>query len=353
MNGRVVAVADAAADVRLHHRQICICHPGTPPSCCPYQRRIPASEVAVLILEHRDVTVSLSAMGAIVDAGGVVLVCDQRHMPTAMMVPLGSHSIAAALLRTQLDVNRPTQKRLWQQIIRAKITSQARTLPAEHPTAKHLLAMVQNVRSGDADNREAVAARRYWQALYPSGVLPGPFRRQPRGGAAPNPMLDYGYALLRAALARAIVSAGLAPAIGLKHHNRSNTFALADDLIEPLRPLIDGIVRRAVIDGRYELVPDTKRDLLEVLHMPLVIDKQTGPMLAVLPRYIASLVRCMKGEATDLTVPVPADPAAATHRSEEPEERSSRRHGAEASPLPPRLSRYADRRSAIQVDRRR
>ena len=160
-----------------------------------------------------------------------------------------------------------------------------------------LLAIARDVRSGDPENAEGQAGRFYWPAL-----LGESFRRDP-DGAVPNNLLNYGYAIVCAALARAIVAAGLLPALGIKHSNRSNAFCLADDLIEPLRPLVDVRVEKLFDSGERELTPAVKAKLLGLLSEPVEIHEQQGPLLVNFHRYIASLVRCYEGAAKQLNIP--------------------------------------------------
>ena len=162
------------------------------------------------------------------------------------------------------------------------------------------MVLARDVRSGDPQNVEAQAARIYWSAFF-EGIV---FRRDREGGG-PNPLLNYGYAVLRAAIARAIVAAGLLPSLGLHHSNRSNAFCLADDLIEPLRPLVDYRVKELLDAGRVELDQATKAALLETLTWEVRVGEQTGPLMVNLHRMVASLVRCYSGESQSLEFPVP------------------------------------------------
>ena len=163
-----------------------------------------------------------------------------------------------------------------------------------------MLALVRGVRSGDPNNAEAHAARVYWQNWIPEATA---FRRDADGDGL-NALLNYGYAVLRAAVARAIVAAGLLPSLGLKHSNRSNAFALADDLMEPLRPLVDWHVRRLYRHNHVELGREAKAELLAMLAGEVWLGAETGPLMVSLHRYVASLVKCFRGEARTLNVPI-------------------------------------------------
>jgi CRISPR-associated protein Cas1 len=212
---------------------------------------------------------------------------------------------------------------LWKQIVVAKIRAQARNIDLALPAHRKLLALAGEVRSGDPSNVEAQAARVYWQNWLLSGSVPNScseelgtdplapgdalariFRRDPEA-AGLNGFLNYGYAILRAAIGRAIVAAGLAPSLGIHHRNRSNAFCLADDLIEPLRPLVDDRVRDLYRRGHESLTQPAKAELLDLLVLPMRLAEQTGPLMVMLHRMIASLARCYAGKSKRLEIPSP------------------------------------------------
>jgi CRISPR-associated protein Cas1 len=197
-------------------------------------------------------------------------------------------------------MKQPMKKRLWQQIIRAKLQRQAENLPTEYPAHDRLQQMALEVRSGDPQNLEACGAKLYWQ----NWLWQEEFCRD-RNEAGINSLLNYGYSIIRAAIARAIVAAGLHPSIGVFHRNRSNAFCLADDLIEPFRPWVDDRVRDLFIEGHTEINTHSKQELLELLVTPLELEGQQGPAMTMFHRYVASLVRCMDGTSTHLSIPKP------------------------------------------------
>jgi len=201
-----------------------------------------------------------------------------------------------------MNATRPRCKRIWQQLVREKIRQQAAALSAECVERKKLLTMSERVRSGDPDNLEAQAAKVYWSAWPAPG---SGFRRDPEGDDGLNRLLNYGYAVLRAAVGRSVVAAGLMPAVGIHHSNRANPFCLADDLLEPLRPLADGRIRELHEEGQQELNRSVKARLLEVLTVEVDCDGQRGPLTARMPGYIGSLVRCLRGESQRLAIPRP------------------------------------------------
>ena len=216
-----------------------------------------------------------------------------------------SNELLTQRLRRQIDVSGPKQKRLWQQIVRAKIAAQAVNLKiASGPTdgeAEKLRSLIPKVASGDPANIEGQAARIYWPALFGKS-----FRRE-QGGAWPNPFLNYGYMVMRAALARAIAGADLHPSSGIHHHNRGNAFCLADDLVEPLRPLVDAAVFGALAEraaaGDPVLSPGNKRMTLELLARDVELGGQSGPLMVQLHRMAAGLWECYSTDRDAIDLP--------------------------------------------------
>lgn len=262
---------------------------------------IPCEDIGVLVVDNREVTYSHHALHCLLESGAVVVICGRDHLPAGMLIPWSDHTEVVTRLREQISAGKPIQKRLWQQLVAAKIRAQAGNLPADPRTAGRLRAMAHRVRSGDPPNIEAQAAKIYWRAWRPTGAED--FRRNPDGRDALNGMLNYGYAVVRAAVARALVGAGLQPALGIHHANRSNAFCLADDLVEPLRPLVDARVRSLYEAGEGALSPPVKRGLLSVLTETVKTGGTTGPLLASLERTAASLIRCYRGDDRKLVIP--------------------------------------------------
>lgn len=258
---------------------------------------IPCEDIGILLVDHPGTTYTHAALARLAAADAAVVVCGRDHLPVAILLPLADHSQVVWRVRDQVAVSKPLCKQLWKQIVQAKIHAQACNLP-KGPARTKLLVLARGVRSGDPQNAEAQASRVYWSAFF-EGIV---FRRD-RDGGGPNPLLNYGYAVLRAAIARAIVAAGLLPSLGLHHSNRSNAFCLADDLIEPLRPMVDHAVKGLLDAGRTELDQSTKGKLLEILTWEVCVGDQTGPLMVGLHRMVASLVRCFTGQATHLEFP--------------------------------------------------
>jgi CRISPR-associated protein Cas1 len=261
---------------------------------------IPCEDIGVVVVDQPQTTYTHAALAALARWQAVLVVCGSDHLPAAMLLPLADHCEVVWRMKEQLAVRRPLRKQLWCQLIRAKIRAQALMLPRETPARLKLLALSRMVRSGDPNNIESQAARVYWANWLPEGM----FRRDVDLPDL-NMFLNYGYAVLRAAMARAVVAAGLLPALGLVHSNRSNAFCLADDLMEPLRPLVDRRVRELHAESRRELDRREKAFLLEILTEQVRLGGENGPLMVSLHRMVASLVKCFQGQAKQLEIPRP------------------------------------------------
>jgi CRISPR-associated protein Cas1 len=262
---------------------------------------VPIEDIGVLVLESYQVTITQPVLSALMANGAVVITCDSSHHPNGIMLPVSGNALHTMVLRNQLQASRPFRKRLWQQTVRAKIINQADLLERfdENPTP--LRRWVTQVRSGDSSNIEARAARYYWEHFLPAEMG---FQRNPEG-SPPNNLLNYGYAILRAAVARALVSSGLHPAVGIHHRNEYNAFCLADDVMEPYRPFVDWLVRSIVVEGEplHELTPSLKKRLLSILAVDVEIDKQTRPLQLALSTTTKSLADCYAKERRVLKYP--------------------------------------------------
>jgi CRISPR-associated protein Cas1 len=226
---RILDISDGGYRLRAENRQLVLEKKDELP------RTVPFEEIAVLLVSNSWVSYTHTVLTTLAECNGILVTCDSRSLPIAMSLPLQGYTLPMERLRQQVDASAPTQKRLWQQIVRAKVRSQAAILKELRGHDGGLENMLERVGSGDPENIEAQAARRYWPQVFGN---PG-FTRQPQNGEPPNHLLDYGYAVLRAMTARAIVGTGLNATFGIHHHNRANAFCLADDLMEPFRPLVD------------------------------------------------------------------------------------------------------------------
>lgn len=269
-------------------------------------------DVGVVLVDHPRVTYSHAALVELAESKAVVVVCGRNHLPSAMLVPFADHSEVVWRNRDQLSAPKPLRKRLWKQIVEAKVLAQSENLiPATTPHKK-LVTLAQSVRSGDPENIEAQAAKIYWSHWLrdkdPSNAsdadegIPLHFFRDQKGSGI-NALLNYGYAIARAAIARALVAAGLIPSLGIHHRNRGNPFCLADDLIEPLRPLVDRAVRSLYHQGRSTLDQSVKAELLKILEQRVSYRGVASPMMVSLHRYSSSLASCYAGKSKRLDIP--------------------------------------------------
>jgi CRISPR-associated protein Cas1 len=293
---------------------------------------IPTEDIGMVLVDEGRTTYTHAALAELVDRGAVVVICGRDHMPSGLLLPLGEHTEVVWRLKDQIRATRPLRKQLWKSIIQAKIRAQAEAVSADAPTASpardSLLALARAVKSGDTENHEAQAARLYWSAWL-GDPRPGPSFTRVGGNPdapPPNNFLDYGYAVLRAAIARALVGAGLLPALGIKHRNRSNAFCLADDLIEPLRPMVDERARAMFVSGVRTLTQESKAVFLVMLTATVRNSAGTGPLMVALHRYTASLSRSYSSGEDVLDIPVPlAFPGLAFAEREQGRVRRTRR----------------------------
>lgn len=296
MRNRIVEIAESPARLRIEHRQLVI-DAGGPDQ--PHLHRVPLDELAVLVVAHPAVSYTQAVLTELVSAGGTFVTCDRARLPVGLLLPLDAHSIQTNRFRKQLDLTRPQQKRLWQQIVQAKIALQARVLAELTDDDGGLAALIPLVRSGDPANVEARAARRYWQRLF------GQDFRRDRHAEDHNRLLNYGYAVMRAAVARAVVAAGLHPSLGLHHHNKYNSYCLADDLMEPYRPIVDRAV--AAVVNEFDDVPPldqlTRSRLLQALTGGVVVAGEQRMLFDALARTAASLANVITGAADRLELP--------------------------------------------------
>jgi len=275
---------------------------------CPVDKlaaSIPCEDIGVLMVDNCAVTFTLQALTSLSEHGAAVVLCGRNHLPAALLLPFAEHTELVWRLHEQIELSKPARKQLWRQIVTVKIKSQANNLVVGSSERNQLEMLARRVRSGDPENREAQAARIYWSALMEP--LAG-FRRDPDAPDA-NALLNYGYAVLRAAVARALVGAGLHPALGLHHHNRANAFCLADDMLEPLRPMVDRCVRGLVLEGCLSVDKNAKTALLGLLASDVRLDGQSSPLLVALQRSVASLAQCYRHPERPLLLiePIPME----------------------------------------------
>lgn len=262
--------------------------------------RIPLDDIAALIIHAHGVTWSTNLVVALAERGAPVVFCAANHAPVALCLPLEGHHAQNARLRAQWEAGRPLSKQLWRRIVMAKINWQAAVLSTHGHDASAFEMLMRKVGSGDPENVEAQAARRYWPMLMGEG-----FRRD-RSAADINALLNYGYTVLRSLCARAVVGAGLHPSIGVHHANRGNAFALADDLIEPFRPLVDSLALRLKAVGIETVTPEAKRTFARLIALDLPSPEGTTTVSGAASRLARSLADCFEnGQAAVLALPQP------------------------------------------------
>ena len=263
-------------------------------------RTIPIEDIGVVVLDHKQITITQALMAELLDNNCAIITCDGHHHPVGLYLPLDGHNLQSERFREQINASEPLRKQMWQQTIINKILGQAFVLNTQHVENRNMLAWSKSVRSGDTDNMEGRAAAYYWR-----NVFGDPHFVRGQEGEPPNNLLNYGYAIVRAMVARALVSAGLLPTLGIHHHNRYNAYCLADDIMEPYRPFVD----MAVIDMRQryadisQLTTDMKRDLLSISTTDVLIEGKRSPMMIAIQTTANSVQRCFSGESRKIIYP--------------------------------------------------
>ncbi|MFP4467499.1 MAG: type II CRISPR-associated endonuclease Cas1 [Bacteroidales bacterium] len=260
---------------------------------------IPIEDVGYTVLEHQEVSATLPLLNALVENNVAVVLCDQKHMPSSMLLNLDGHSVQQEVFSFQINAPLPLKKSMWKQTVEAKIKNQAGLLKKLGLENQDLLKLSQYVKSGDSTNREGAAARIYWSRLFGKNFI------RDRNGKRPNMLLNYGYIVLRAAVARALAGSGLLATLGIFHKNRYNSFCLADDVMEPYRPFVDEIVYRIfLMDTTIDSIQkDHKRQLLEVLTEDVMMGKNKRPLMVALSQTTASMVRCFAKTSQKIIYP--------------------------------------------------
>lgn len=258
----------------------------------------PIEDIAFVVIENQQISVSIPLLNELADNNVCVIICNSKGMPSSILTSLDSNSTQGESLKYQLATSEPSKKQAWKQIVEQKIRNQEAVLNKIGSTSNNLKAFYSNVLSGDSTNREGIAARQYWGSLF------GKDFKRDREGLPPNNLLNYGYTILRAATARAIMGSGLLPALGIFHKNRYNTFPLADDLMEAYRPYVDEIVYNMAEEGVLEINKDAKQKLLNLLFADVKIGKVTRPLENALTITSASLLKYYKGEIKKLSLPI-------------------------------------------------
>ena len=264
-------------------------------------RTVPIEDIGVVILDHKQITVTQALISALLDNNCALITCDSRQLPVGLMLPLAGNTVQNERFRLQLDASLPLKKQLWQQTIEAKIKNQAAML--KYTTGEihnNMLKWSESVKSGDTGNMEARAAVYYWKAVFPDN----PYFVRDHEGEGTNALLNYGYAILRAIVARALVASGLLPTLGIHHHNRYNAYCLADDIMEPYRPYVDKIVVDILSeDPEAEVITAVKIKLLNIPVTEVLIGGKRSPLMVAVSHTTSSLVKCFRGESRRLIYP--------------------------------------------------
>lgn len=266
------------------------------------ERTIPIEDIGVVVLDNRRITITTGAMEALLANNCAIITCDSTDLPVGLMLPLSGNSTQSERFRAQIDASLPLKKQLWQQTVRQKILNQATVLNRNTGAiVKNMQVWANEVRSGDPDNFEARAAAYYWRNLFPT--LPNFVRG--REGDPPNNLLNYGYAILRACVARGLVGSGLLPTLGIHHHNRYNAYCLADDIMEPYRPFVDDLVINIMqqYPDYSELTRSIKAALLTIPSLDVTLDGKRSPLMIAVGQTTASLAKCFNGELRKIAYP--------------------------------------------------
>lgn len=290
---RILDLASCEARLYVKHRQLVIERANQVDS-------LPLNEASIVVVSQGQVSLTNSVLVGLLESGGMLVTCNRNFLPVGMMLPLAGNHIQVERFAAQINASRPTNKRIWQQIIRTKIGHQAATLQFLHEQTFGLDRLIGEVKSGDPANIEARAARRYWSRLFADQQ----FRRD-RDLPGINAILNYAYAVLRAIVARSIAACGLHPSVGIHHHNRYSMFPLADDLMEPFRPLLDlEVASHLAHFGEQErLTPKIKRAILEVVLGKFECGNEKRTLFDIANRMASSLVEVYAGSRKNILIP--------------------------------------------------
>lgn len=262
---------------------------------------IPIEDIGIVVIEHPQITLTHHLMNALLENNVALITCDSRHMPSGLMLPLEGNTIQQERFKQQINASAPLRKQLWQQTVRQKILNQAAVLKQQGGKTENMRYWADQVKSGDSQNHEGRAAAYYWGKLFDSSL---DFRRDP-DGSAPNNLLNYGYAILRATVARSLVASGMLPTFGIHHHNRYNAYCLADDMMEPYRPYVDRLALELIGGDMMpeELTKAHKAKLLQIPVLDVTINERRSPLMLATQQTAASLAKCFQGELRKIEYP--------------------------------------------------
>ena len=259
---------------------------------------IPIEDIGFIVIDNPEVYISITAMNLMVDNNCAVIICNTSHLPNGMFLNLNGHHIQQEIFKQQIDASKPLKKQLWQQTIKEKITNQGLLLKTITKKKNNFEFLAEKTLSGDSTNMEAVAASFYWKSFFEID-----FKRE-RFGNYPNNFLNYGYAILRAATARALSGSGLLNTLGIHHKSKYNAFALADDIMEPFRPIVDESVHFIMQNyDEQELNTVIKSELLEILTRTVYFKDEKSPLMVALQKTASSLQQCYTGKRKKIKYP--------------------------------------------------
>ena len=263
-------------------------------------RTLPIEDIGVIILDHKQITITHALIDALLANNVAIVTSNDKHLPVGLMLPLDGNTLQSERFRAQIDASEPLKKQMWQQTVMAKILGQAHVLGTQHIEHTNMLKWAKDVRSGDTDNMEARAAAFYWRNMFEKDA----FIRDPQG-SPPNNLLNYGYSIVRAMMARALVGAGLLPTLGIHHHSRYDAYCLADDIMEPYRPFVDMKVLEMWKKGDItsDISSEQKRELLGVTTMDVYISGHRSPMMLAIQTTVQSVQKCFSGEGRKIIYP--------------------------------------------------
>ena len=266
----------------------------------------PIEDIGIVVLDNKQITITQGLLEALLENNCAVITCDSHRMPVGLMLPLCGNTVQSERFQDQISASLPLRKQLWQQTVKAKINNQARVLTiCSQVESRCMKKWSDDVKSGDSDNQEARAAAYYWKKFFTNIKGLEDFTRN-RDGIEPNNLLNYGYAILRAIVARALVSSGMLPTFGIHHHNRYNAYCLADDIMEPYRPYVDELVYKIVEKygaDNLQLTKEIKTVLLSIPTIDVVISGKRSPLMVGVTQTTASLYKCFSGEQRVIAYP--------------------------------------------------
>lgn len=264
------------------------------------KKTIPIEDIGMLILDHPQITLSQQLMMRLLQNNAAIVSCDDKHMPLGLWLNLDGHTLQSARHKSQIESSLPLKKQLWQQTVMNKIENQSAVLRKQGIAEDNMRYWAGEVKSGDTENHEGRAAAYYWK-----NVFKDPDFLRDRSGLSPNNLLNYGYAILRGCVARALVGSGLFPSFGIHHRNQYNPYCLADDIMEPYRPYVDMVVLDIIREhGKPEnLNTELKRELLKIPTLDVYLEGERKPLMVAVQRTSASLAKCFDGELRKINYP--------------------------------------------------